>query len=153
MSKTASSLASAFLLVLMLGGIWLGGYERTRYSIGLFLAIGAALGLIFLNRHENASPLEEDERETWEIVRSRGKFRFILRSVIIGIFGGLIFLLFQLIRSFWMGETFSANYIFILVALFFILYIGSSYYAAVRNWALYEERYKDSVQRQTRPKN
>ena len=62
-----------------------------------------------------------------------------------GLFVGLVFLLYQLIRSLWSGEPFTASSGFLLVVLFLILYIGGSYYAATKKWALYEERYKDSL--------
>jgi hypothetical protein len=145
MNRNVSGLASLFLMALMLGGLWLANSSDSRLLIGLLLALASAAGLIFLARRDNSLPLGHGERETWELIRAKGKRPYMLRSVGYGLFMGLIFILYQLIRSHRTGETFTANYGFVLMALFIILYIGGSYYAAIRKWALYEERYKESL--------
>jgi hypothetical protein len=153
MNRNVSGLANLFLMALMLVGIWLANSSDTGLAIGLLLVLGSAAGLIFLARRENSLPLGQDEREAWELIRAKGKRPFILRSVMYGLLLGLIFLLYQVVRSRWMGEPFTASYGFVLVALFIILYIGSSYYAALRDWALYEERYKESLPQEAQHNN
>jgi TRAP-type uncharacterized transport system fused permease subunit len=145
MSRNVSSLANLILMGLMLVGLWLANSSDTGLAAGLLLVLGSAAGLIFLARRENSHPLERDEREAWEIIRAKGKRSYIIRSIRYGLFMGLIFLLYQLIRSRWSGEPFIVSSGFALVALFIILYIGGAYYAAIRNWSLYEERYKESL--------
>lgn len=152
MNRNVSGLASLFLMALMLVGLWLASSD-TALAIGLLLALGSAVGLIFLARRENSLPLGQDEREAWEIIRAKGKRAFVLRSLKHGLFLGLIFLLYQLIRSRWEGEAFTASDGFLLVALFIILYLGGSCFAAIRNWALYEERYLESLPRETQDTN
>ncbi|MFL6211787.1 MAG: hypothetical protein ACJ74W_23270 [Pyrinomonadaceae bacterium] len=145
MNRNVSGLANLLLMALMLVGVWLANSSDTDLLVGLLLALGAAAGLIFLARRENALPLGRGEREAWEIIRAKGKRPYILRSVMYGLSVGLIFILYQLIRSRWTGEPFTTSSGFGLMALFIILYIGGSYYAAIRKWALYEERYKESL--------
>jgi len=134
-----------FLMVLMLVGMWLASSSDTTLLIGLLLTFGAAAGLIVLARRENSQPLAQDERAAWAIIRAKGKRRFILRSVMNGFLLGLGFLLYQVIRSLWKGEPFTAFYIFLLIVLFIVLYIVSSYLTAIKTWSLYEERYKESL--------
>jgi hypothetical protein len=145
MSKHVSSLMNLSLMVLLLGGIWLANSSDTGLLIGLLLVLVAAAALIILARRENSLPLGHDEREAWEIIRAKGKRPYILRSVMSGLSIGLILILYQLVRSRRTGEPITVTSGFILVALVIILYIGGSYYAAIRKWALYEERYKDSI--------
>ena len=144
MSRTGSDLLQLFLMVLMLVGMWLASSSDRTLLIGLLLSFGAAAGLVVLARRENSRPLEQDERAAWAIIRAKGKRRFILRSVMKGFLLGLALLLYQLIRSLWMGEPFTATYIFLLITLVIVLYIGSSYLIAIKTWSLYEERYKDN---------
>ena len=145
MSRSVSGLAKLFLMALMLVGLWLANSRDTSLLIGLLLALASAAGLIILARSENALPLEHSERTAWEVIRAKGKRPFMLRSVRYGFFMGLIFILYQSLRSHRTGGTFTASYDFVLMALFLILYIGGSYYAAIRKWALYEEKYKESL--------
>lgn len=137
-------LVKLLLVALTLIGVWLAGYSDTSLLQGLLVAFVAASALIVLARRENALPLEAEQREGWEVVRAKGRRSYILRSVASGLFVGSLFLLYQLIRASLSGKPFTANSGFVLVALFIILYIGGSYYAAIRRWALYEERYKES---------
>jgi hypothetical protein len=145
MNRNVSGLANLILMVLMLAGVLLANYSDSRLLVGLLLAFGAAAGIIVLARRENSLPLGHGEREGWRILRAKGKRHYVLRSVMYGLFVGLVFLLHQVIRSLWSGEPFTASSGFLLVVLFIILYIGGSYYAAIKKWALYEERYKDSL--------
>lgn len=145
MNRNTSGLANLILMALMLVGVWLANYGDTRLLIGLLLAFGSATGIIVLARRGNSLPLGHDEREWWQIVRAEGKRHYVLRSVMYGLFVGVIFLLYQVIRWLWSGVPFTASSGFLLVVLFIILYIGGSYYAAIRKWALYEERYKDAL--------
>jgi hypothetical protein len=132
-----------FLMVLMLVGMWLASSSDTTL-IGLLLGLGAAAGLIVLARRENSRPLAQDERAAWAIIRAKGKRRFILRSVMSGFLLGLAFLLYQLIRSLWTGEPFTATYAFLLITLVIIIYTGGSYLTAIKTWSLYEERFKEA---------
>jgi len=145
MNRSVSGLANLFLMALMLVGIRLASYTDTRFLTGLLLAFGAAAGIIILTRRENSLPLGHGEREGWKILRAKGKRHYVLRSVIYGLFVGVVFLLYQVIRWLWSGQPFTASSGFLLVVLFIILYIGGSYYLAIKKWALYEERYKDSL--------
>ena len=142
MNRNASRLASLFLMALTLVGLWLASSD-TRFLIGLLLALGAGAGFIVLVRRENFLPLGNGEREGWKIVRAKGKRHYVLKSVMSGLFFGLVFLLSHVIMSLWSGEPFTAKSGFFLVAILTII-IGGSYYAAMKKWALYEERYKDS---------
>jgi len=139
-------------MVLMILGGWLV-YSETSLLVGFMLVVGALAGIAVLARRENSLPLECGEREAWESIRAKGKRPYILRSLMSGLFIGLIFLLYQLIRSRWSGEPFTANSSFVLMALFVILYVGGSYYAAIRKWALYEQRYKEAFPREAQPNN
>ena len=145
MKRNVSGLANLILMALMLAGVWLANYSDARLLIGLLLAFGAAAGFIVLARRENSLPLGQGEREGWKIVRAKGKRHYVLRSVIYGLIVGLVLLLYQVMRWLWSGEPFTASSGFLLVVLFIILYIGGSYYAAIKKWALYEERYKDPL--------
>ena len=145
MSRSVSGLMKLFLMVLMLVGMWLASSSDTTLLIGLLLSFGAAAGLVVLARQENSQPLAQDERAAWAIIRAKGKRRFVLRSVMSGFLLGLAFLLYQLIRSLWTGEPFTATYTFLLIVLVIVLYIGGSYLAAIKAWSLYEERYKESL--------
>jgi len=140
-----SGLLQLFLMVLMLVGMWLASSSDTTLVIGLVLSFGATAGLVVLARRENSRPLAQDQRAVWEVIRAKGKRRFILRSVRNGFLLGLAFLLYELIRSLWTGEPFTATSTFLLIALVIIVYIGSSYLAAIKTWSLYEERYKESL--------
>ncbi|HZI85961.1 MAG TPA: hypothetical protein VFD48_03950 [Pyrinomonadaceae bacterium] len=146
MSKKNSELKKLlFLVVMLIGSIGLLYGNGTTLLIGFLLAIGAVVGMVVLARRENALPLDQDEREIWESIRAQGKRRYILRSMMHGLFLGLLFLVYQLIKSLWSDESFDAGTGFLLIALFLILYIGASYAAAIKEWALYEERYKESL--------
>ena len=152
MSNKNSELAKLLFMALMILGGWLV-YSETSLLVGFILVVGALVGIAVLARRENSLPLERGEREAWESVRARGKRAYIFRSVMYGLFVGLIFLLYQLIHFRWSGEPFTASSSFVLVALFIILYIGGSYYTAIRKWALYEERYKESFPREAQHNN
>ena len=130
------------LMVLMLTGAWLV-WSDTTLLFGLLLSFGAVAGLVILIRRENTRPFEEDERAAWEIVRAKGKRLYLLRAVMYGFVLGLIFMTYYVIRSRWTGEPFTGSYGFLLIIFFVILYAGGSYYAAIRKWSMYEERYKD----------
>lgn len=146
MSKKNSELKKLlFMVAMLIGSIGLSYGNGTSLLIGFLLVIGALVGMVVLARRENALPLDRDEREIWESIRAKGKLRYILRSVMYGLFLGLLFLFYQLIRSLWSGESFDAETGFVLIALFLVLYIGASYTAAIKEWALYEERYKESL--------
>jgi hypothetical protein len=147
MSRTVSAIVNLILLVLMLVGFWLANSHGITFLIGLLLILGAAVGVIVLARRGNSLPLKDDDRAAWEIVRAKGKRFFILRALRQGFFLGLLFLGYELIRSHWKGEPFTATDGFLLLALFFILYICSAYLAAIKKWSLYEERYKESLRR------
>jgi len=139
MNSNVSGLAKLILMALMLVGVWLANYSDTRLLIGLLLGFGAAAGIIVLVRRENSLPLGHGERERWKIIRAKGKRHYVLRSVMYGLFVGLVFLLYQMIRRLWSGEPFAASSGFLLIVLLIIIYIGGSYYAALKKWALYEE--------------
>jgi hypothetical protein len=143
MSNKHSDLTKLPLLVLMFIGGWLV-YSEASFLVGFILVIGSLAGIVVLMRRENSRPLERGEIEAWESVRAKGKRHYTVRSVMYGLSVGLFFLLYQVIRSLWSGEPFTASSAFVQVALFIILYIGGSYYAAIKKWALYEERYKES---------
>jgi hypothetical protein len=145
MSRTGSGVLQLFLMVLMLVGMWLASSSDTTLLVGLLLSFGAAAGLVVLARRENSRPLAQDERAAWAIIRAKGKRRFVLRAVMNGFLLGLAFLVYELIRSLWTGEPFTATYTFLLIALVIVLYIASSYLAAIKTWSLYEERYKESL--------
>lgn len=144
MIKKNAELIKPLFMVLMLIGIGLVYVNGAGLLIGFILVICALAGIAVLARRENSRPLGLGERERWESIRAKGKRSFVLKSARRGLFVGLLFLIIQLIRSRWTGESFSASSGFILLALFFILYVGGSSYAAMREWALYEERYKES---------
>jgi len=143
MSKNVAGLVQLFLMVLLLVGMWLASSSGSTLLIGLLLSLGAVVGLVVLARRENSLPLDRDERAAWEIIRAKGKRHFVLRAVMKGFILGLIFLVYHLIHSRWTGEPFTATDGFLLIILFIILYIGSSYWAAIRAWSLNEERYKE----------
>jgi len=144
MSRSVSGLMKLFLMVLMLVGMWLASSSDTTLLIGLLLGFGAVAGLVVLARRENSRLLAQDERAAWAIIRAKGKRRFVLRAVMNGLLLGVAFLLYQLIRSLWTGEPFTATYTFLLITLAIVLYIGGSYLTAIKTWSLYEERYKES---------
>ena len=130
-------------MVLMLTGLWLVWSDATLL-IGLLLSFGAVAGLVVLARRENSRPLDHDETAAWEIVQAKGKRLYLLRSVMYGFFIGLILLVYQVIRSRWRGEPFTTSYDFLLIVFFIILYTFGSFYAAIRKWSMYEQRYKES---------
>jgi hypothetical protein len=137
------SFIKLLLMVLMLTGAWLIWSDATLL-IGLLLSLGAAAGMVVLARRENSRPLDHDERAAWESVRAKGKRHYLLRSVMYGFFLGLIFMAYQLFSSRWRGEPFAASHEFLLIIFFILLYIFGSYYAAIRKWSIYEDRYKES---------
>ena len=145
MSRKNSELIKLLLMVLMLIGVGLAFGNGTSLLIGFLLVVGALVGLVVIARREKSLPLDRNERDVWESIRTKGKRRYILGSVTYGLFVGLLFLLYQLIKSLWSGESFSADMGFVLIAFFLILYVGGSYYAAIKRWALYEERYQESL--------
>lgn len=145
MSKNNSELMNLLFMVLLLIGIGLAFGNGTYLLIGFLLVVGALVGMVVIARRENSLPLDRNEREAWESIRAKGKRRYILGSVTYGLFVGLLFLLYQLIKSLWWGESLSADMGFVLIALFLILYVGGSYYAAIKRWDLYEARYKESL--------
>jgi hypothetical protein len=100
--------------------------------------------VLFLARRENARPLQGNERELWIIIRAQGKRRYLLRSVTFGLFAGVLFLLYQLLKARRSGVPFRISFDFILIAFFVLIYIGGSYYAAIRKWTLYEDRYRET---------
>jgi hypothetical protein len=152
MSNKHSDLAKLPLLVLMLIGGWLV-HSEASFLVGFILVMGSLAGIVVITRRENILPLGHGEREGWESVRAKGKRHYILRSLMYGLFVGSLFLLYQVIRSLWSGEPFTASSGFLLVALFILLYIGGSYYAAIMKWALYEERYKESLPQEPQHNN
>jgi len=146
MNRNVSGIATLFLMAFMLVGVWLANSSDTSLLTGLLLSLGSAAGLIFLARRENSRPLGQGEKEAWETIRAQGKRSYMLRRVVFGLFIGLAFIVYQLVRSRWTGEPLTASYGLVLIALF-LIYIGGSYYAAIREWALSEERYQESLSR------
>ena len=143
MSRLVLGPANLFLLALMALGGWLANSSDIRLLIGMLLTLGSAAGFIFLARRENALPLAHGEKETWEITRAKGKRAYVLKSAVSGLVIGLIFIVYQLIRSRSTGQPATASYVFGLMVFLIIIYIGGSSYGAIRRWALYEERYKE----------
>lgn len=144
MSRSYYEVANQVLMVLMLVGACLINYTERWSLLGFLLFFCSAAGLVAIARRENALPLAYGEQEVWEVMRARGRRAYLLRSAALGFFIGLSFLLFQLIKHWWRGEPLSTGMDAVMLILFFV-YVGGSYYAGVRRWALYEERYKESL--------
>ena len=98
MSRT--SLAFSYLVIVTLGllGVWLGSLAvdagDIRRWLGLVMLLGAVFGLVVIYRRDLR--LSEREQEIqWQRIKARGKFRFVLRQVLLSqvvwfpmVFGG-----------------------------------------------------------------
>ena len=86
MSRT--TVATSYLTIVSLGliGVWLGSIAVNstdiRRWLGLVALTGAVVGMVVMYlRH--VRPSEREKRTQWQLIRSRGKARFVLRQLLV----------------------------------------------------------------------
>jgi hypothetical protein len=140
MNGKSFGLLQLLLLALATCGGWLALGSARQFIAGSALILVASAGLIFLARRENSRPFDEREAEVWEATKRGGRRGYIRRSVIAGLFLGVVSSSAAVLTR-ENDVSFSAWDVGLFVALVSIITFGC-YYAAVRMWETNEQRSK-----------
>jgi hypothetical protein len=124
------------LLIVMLGllGLWLGSHSQFWLGLPVFLV--AFAGFVLMSRID-LRPTEQVRRRAWQIIRERGKLRYIGRQVLRGRPALLFLLAVDLSSSYQSGKSWDPRWL----ATFLALMVGGSVLISLGWWYWQERKY------------
>lgn len=144
-----NKIESTSFVVLILG-IILYNFESTS-TLGLVLLAISGFSVIAAARYKNKLPLNKKDIESWETIRKEGKNRYILKSLRFGLISVFVFLVFEIIKSFWFQKPFFEYYNLTAIIALSILLVGAPLFMAIEMWKFEEARYKEAVSQKYQP--
>jgi uncharacterized Tic20 family protein len=159
MAKRSLIFSYVLLIALAILGAWLNGQftgsvetmSNLRVLLGLVLLIGSLIGLVFLIRNHR-KPMGQEQKRVWENIRSRGKGNYIRGFMVRGLAMGFGCQALILFKDYSDGKALaSGSNILLALLVLLTVFIGGSYYAAIKIWDYHESEYHTAPQSQRVP--
>ena len=100
--KNLKRIIPLLIVIATIGGFLF--YMEILIPLAFILTAVSVIGIIFIYRHLNSLPIDEQEKDSWEKIRAQGKKKYLFDSLKIGIFLTVICLGFQLGQNLYYGK-------------------------------------------------